>query len=301
MQKVAIVTDSSSCLTPQLAASRGVEIVPYDLMFEGQVYRDGVDSPSDFYRMLREAKRPPTTAAPSPGLFLEAYQRASRRAESVLCITLPTNLSSSHNSSQQAILLARVELPNVTVVSIPAPAVASGQGLVALDAAEMAARGGSLADVADLVAALSPHIHFYAVLDSLEYLAKGGHVPKVVAWIGDRIRFKPILTARNGKVERLCQVRSKKKAMERMMAMMEQNNPADAPIRALVMHADAPGDAQRFADRIKERFTCDQLLITQFTPVMGAHSGPGVVGVAFRALGSATSRPKIKASPGASS
>ena len=289
MQRVAIVTDSTSCLSPQLAQAYSIEVVPYDLVFGGRVYRDGVDSPHDFYDLLREAKRLPTTAAPPPGLFLQAFERARERAGSALCITLPANLSSAHNSALQAAAMEAEEHPEFEVIVVPAPAVASGQGLVALDAADLASRGGGLADTANLVTSLAPQVRFYAVLDTLEYLAKGGHVPKAAAWLGDLVGLKPILTAYDGKVERLSQMRSKARAIAKMLEMMARENPRKLPIRALVMHADAPGEAQRFADDIKQAFDCDQIFITQFTPVMGAHSGPGVVGVAFRALGATAS------------
>ncbi|MBI3744006.1 MAG: DegV family protein [Chloroflexi bacterium] len=284
MQHVAIVTDSSSCLSPALAAEYGIEIVPYDLVFDGRVFRDGVDDVGDFYNLLKAAKKLPTTSAPSPGLFLEAFKRAAQRAESVLCITLPPELSSTHNSSKQAIMLAEGELAGRRILSVPAPAVASGQGLVAIEAARAAREGKSLDEVAALVPALAEQVHFYAVLDTLEYLAKGGHVPKAVGWLGDLVGLKPILTATYGKVERLSQVRSKRTAIGRMLGYMEEQNPQRSPIRALVMHAAAAQEAAAFRDEIAKRFQCDLLHVTQFTPVMGAHSGPGVVGVAFRVI-----------------
>ncbi len=288
MQKVAVVTDSSSCIAGEIARSHGIEIVPYDLVFDGRVYRDGVDPPGDFYGLLRASKRPPTTAAPSPGQYLEAFEAASKRAESVLCITLPAGLSSSHSVSQHAVALAREQLPGTTIRSIPAPAVAAGQGLIAIETARLVADGASLDEAAAFVDAIAPKVDFYAVLDTLEYLAKGGHVPKAAAWLGDRVGFKPVLTAHQGKVERLTQARSKARAIERMLKMMQESNPGGAPIRAVLMHATAPDEAARFAEKIRERFDCREVLTTEFTPVMGAHSGPGVVGVAYRILDDAT-------------
>ena len=284
MQKVAIVTDSSSCLSPQLAGQHGIEIVPIELVLDGQVYKDGVDDPGDFYRRLREARTRPTTAAPSPGLFMEAFARAKTRGESVLCITLPQGLSSTYNSSRQAVALAQEEFPGLRIISVPAGAVAAGQGLLALGAAQAAAQGQGLDEVAALVAQLGPQIHFFAFLDTLEYLARGGRVPRAAAWMGDKVGFKPILTSINGEVQRLTQARSKEGALRRMLGLMEARNPTRAPIHAVVMHADAPHDAARLEGEIRARFPCDSLLVTQFTPVMGAHSGPGVVGVAFRCL-----------------
>lgn len=288
MQKVAVVTDSSSCIAGEIARTYGIEIVPYDLVFDGRVYRDGVDPPGDFYGLLRKSKRPPTTSAPSPGQYLEAFEAASKRAESVLCITLPAGLSSSHSASQHAVALAGEHLPGTAIRSIPAPAVAGGQGLIAIETAWLAANGASLDETAAFVDTIAPKVDFYAVLDTLEYLAKGGHVPKAAAWLGDKVGFKPVLTARHGKVERLTQARSKARAIERMLKMMRETNPNGAPIRAVLMHAAAPEEAARFAEKVQERFNCREVLTTEFTPVMGAHSGPGVVGIAYRILDAAS-------------
>ena len=287
MQRVAVVTDSSSCIAGELARAHGIEIVSYDLVFDGRVYRDGVDPPEDFYGMLRGSKRPPTTAAPSPGQYLEAFEAASKRAESVLCITLPAGLSSSHSVSQHAVALAEERLPGTRIRSVAAPAVAGGQGLIALETARLAAEGASLDEAVAFVDAVAPKVEFYAVLDTLEYLARGGHVPRAAAWLGDRVGFKPVLTARHGKVERLTQARSKARAIERMLEMMRESNPNGTPIRAVLMHAAAPEEAARFAEKVQERFNCRELLTTEFTPVMGAHSGPGVVGIAYRILDAA--------------
>ena len=254
------------------------------MLFDGRVYRDGAEDPGDFYRLLREAERPPTTAAPSPGLFLQAFGRAKERGEGVLCITLPANLSSLHNSSQQAVRLAEEEMPGVRIVSMVAGAVAAGQGLLALEAARAAARGLGLDDTVRLVGELGPQVHFFAALDTLEYLAKGGHVPKVAAWLGNMVGLRPILTAPNGDVKRMSQARSRRGAMDKILKMMEQCNPSNAPVQALLMHADALQDAYSLRDRIEARFRCQEMLVTRFTPVMGAHSGPGVLGVAFRVV-----------------
>ncbi len=284
MPEAAIVTDSTACLSPELAARFGIEVVPTEVELEGRVYRDGVGAPEAFYAHLRKAKAAPKTSAPSPGAFLEAYRRAAARAKSILCITLPPELSSTYVCSKQAAMLAEEELPGVRILSVPTPAVASGQGLVAIETARAAGEGRGLDDLARLVDALAAQVHFFAVLDTLEYLARGGHVPRAVGWLSDLMGLKPILTASYGRVKRLSQATSKERAVSKMLRFMDERNPQRRPIRALVMHADAPAEAERFRAQIEARFSCELLLVTQFTSVMGAHSGPGVVGVAFRCV-----------------
>lgn len=284
MQKVAIVTDSSACLSGTLAASAGVEVVPVEMILEGRVYRDGLDDAGDFYRLLREARTLPKTSAPSPGQFLQAFRRARERAPSILCITLPANLSSLHNASQQAVALAAEQMPGLRIRTIEAGAVAAGQGLIVLEAARAAMDGQELDQVESLVADLGPRVHFFAALDTLEFLARGGHVPKVAAWLGNVMGIRPILTAPGGDVRRITQARSRRAALARILNLMEERNPKGAPIRVLVMHADALSEAQALAEQVRQRFPCEELHVTQFTPVMGAHSGPGVLGVAFRVV-----------------
>ena len=284
MPSVTVVTDSSSCISPQLAESEGIEVVPFEMVFEGRVYRDGVDDPGDFYRMLRQSRDLPTTAAPSPGLFLEAFKRAARQAPGILCLTLPANLSSLYNSARQAADLARAELPNVEIDVMETGTVAAAQGLIALEAARASAEGAGLQEAAVLAARLASEVHFFATLDTLEYLARGGHVPKVAAWLGNVVGLRPILTAPGGDVRRISQTISRRGAVQKMLGLMAEHNPDQRPVQAMIMHAGVEPEAVAFRSEIESRYQCAEMLITSFTPVMGAHSGPGVLGVAFRVL-----------------
>ena len=165
-----------------------------------------------------------------------------------------------------------------------AGAVASGQGLLVLEAARAAARGLDLDAIINMLKEMAPRVHFFAALDTLDYLAKGGHVPKVAAWLGGVVGIRPILTASNGDIKRIAQARSRKGAVDKMLSLMRDRIPSDKPVQVCVMHADAIDEAEAFRNVIEERFECREMLMTPFTPVMGVHSGPGVLGVAFRVL-----------------
>jgi DegV family protein with EDD domain len=284
VQQVGIVVDSSCCLPPVLASASGIQVVPFTIAFGDRVLEDGAGKADEFYDILRTSTALPKTAAPSPGAFLAAFRRAAEHAEGVLAITLPANLSSAHNSCVQAASLAERELPGVPVRCIQAGAVAAGFGLVALETARAAARGAGLEDAAALAGRLPTEVHFFAFLDSLEYLARGGHVPKAAAWLGDLVGLRPVLTAPHGDVRRITQARSRRGATERLLRLMLRHNPTRAPVQVLVMHAAAEPEAHNLRAEIEARFPCEEAHITQFTPVMGAHSGPGVLGVAFRVL-----------------
>ena len=284
MQKVCVITDSSACLSVEFAARQSIQVVPIEMLFQGKIYRDGVDDPGKFYRLLRDAPSLPKTSAPSPSAFLEAFRTARRYGRSVLCITLPSNLSSVNNSCQQAIKMAHQEMPDLDVRCMESGAVAAGQGLIVLQAARAAAAGAELAQVMELVDRLPTEVHFFAMLDTLEFLARGGHVPKAAAWLGHLVGVRPILTAPRGDVKRITQARSRRSAIQKILSLVERNNPERRPIQALVMHAEALDEANNLADNLRRRFPCEELEITQFSPVMGTHSGPGVVGVAYRVV-----------------
>ena len=284
LQKVAVVTDSSACLGPALAASNKIEVVPFTLAFGDTVYRDGMGDPEEFYHLLRGAKTPPTTAAPPPAAFAEGIRRAAANAASVLCITLPANLSSAYSACLKAAEAMRQELPETPVRCVASKAVAAGQGLIALEIARAGARGVDLAAAAVLAESLAEQVHFFAFLDSLEYLAKGGHVPKATAWLGGIVGLRLVLTAPNGEVRRITQARSRRAATERLLTLAGQHNPTGKPIQAMIMHASVPTEAQSLLLEMGRRFDCREAHITQFTPVMGAHSGPGVLGIAFRVI-----------------
>ena len=252
------------------------------MAFGNKLYRDGDGDPADFYRQLQAADRLPKTSAPSPGDFLEAFRRAAKRAPAVLCITLPANLSSANNACMQAVALAGTELPGIVVRGMAADAVAAGQGLIVLECARAAMRGVGLDEVTALAERFAGEVHFFAFLDTLEYLAKGGHVPRAAAWLSNLVGLRPILTAPHGDVKRISQAGSRKGATNHLLRLVEEHNPALAPIQAIVMHANAPDEAEALRARLAAHFPCRESYVTQFTPVMGAHSGPGVLGIAFR-------------------
>jgi DegV family protein with EDD domain len=168
VSSVAVVTDTTACIPPEKVAAYGIELV----------YRDGIDiSPTEFYAMLRQADKLPTTSGSLPGPYLEAYRRASRRAGSILCITESSKFSGMANSARLAMEMAREKLPGVNIKVMECSSAAAGQGLVVLAAARAAASGKSLDETAEVVTGLMPRVHLFASLDTLDYLVKGGRVP----------------------------------------------------------------------------------------------------------------------------
>jgi len=280
--KVAIVTDTTACIPREQIEGYAIELVPIDIIFGDKVYRDGIDiSPAEFYVLLRQAEKLPTTSGSLPGPFLEAYRKASQRASSILCITLPTKLSGMCNSARLAIEMAKEALPNVAIEVLECSTAAAGQGLVTLAAAKAATLGKSLAEVADAAKGVMQRVNLFATLDTLYYLVKGGRVPKAAALASSLLKIKPIFTISDGDAHPVTNARTNPGAMKRILKLMEQEVVKGQPLQVAVMHADALNRAEELMAEISSRFDCTELFITEFTPVMGVHTGPGVIGVAF--------------------
>jgi len=281
-QKVAIVTDSSACIPAELAEKDGIGVVPLNVIFGDKTYQDGMDiSPAEFYARLREVDELPTTAHSSAGAHLEAYRKASRRAPSILCITISTKFSGQFSSARVAVELAKESLPAVAIEVLDCGTAAAAQGLVVLAAARAAALGQSLDKVMAKAKSVAERVQLIAMVDNLRYLVRGGHVPKLAAMASSLFRIKPVLTINDGDARPLAKAQTTSGALKRMLGIMKRRAVKGQPLHVAVMHADALDNAIVLRDEISARFQCSELFITEFTPVMGAHIGPGLVGVAF--------------------
>ncbi len=282
MKKVAIVTDTTACIPQEQVTKYDIEVVPVQLIFEDKAYRDGIDiSPTEFYALLRQAKKLPTTSASSPDPYLEAYHKAGQKAKSILCLTEPSRFSAMFNSALVAKQMAKSTLPNVTIEVLDCTTAAAGQGLVALAAAKAAASGKNLNEVMETAKNIMERVSLFATLDTLHYLVKSGRVPQVAALVNSLLKIKPIFTLNHAEARTVALPRTIPSAMKRMLKMMEKKVVKGQPLLVAVMHADAPDKAVTLRNRIASQFDCTELFITEFTPVMGVHTGPGLLGVAF--------------------
>ena len=282
MLQVAVVTDTTACIPKEQVEKHGIEVVPIELVFGDKVYRDGIDiSPTEFYALLRQAETLPTTAGSLPGPYLEAYRKVSRKASGILCITESSKFSGMFNSAQVAMEMAKKDIPNVSIEVLECTTAAAGQGLVALAAARAAASGKSLTEVVEIAREVMRRVCLFATLDTLHYLVKGGRVPKAAGLVNSLLQIKPVFTVNEGDAHTVALPRSTPNAMKRILKLMGQKVVKGQPLRVAVMHADAFNEAIILRSRISSQFDCTELFITEFTPVMGVHTGPGVIGVAF--------------------
>jgi DegV family protein with EDD domain len=282
MRKVAIVTDTTACVPQEYVAKYDIEVVPVQLIFEDKTYRDGIDiSPTEFYALLRQAKKIPTTSASSPNPYLEAYHKASQKAPSILCLTEPSRFSAMFESARVAMEMARKTLHNVAIEVLECTTAAAGQGLVALAAAKAAALGRTPNEVLAIAKKTMSRVNLFATLDTLHYLAKSGRVPQAAALVNSLLSIKPIFSLNHSDARTVALPRTTKSAMKRMLKLMESTVVRGQPLHVAVMHADALDQAIALKNRISAQFECEEIFITEFTPVMGVHTGPGLIGIAF--------------------
>ena len=250
-------------------------------MIGDRTFRDGVDIlPDEFYRLLRNGSGAPTTSSPGSAGFLDAFRSAGSVADSTVCITLASNFSSTYSYACLAARTARQEMPGSVIRVIDSRTAGGAEGLIALEAARAADAGTDLQGVLSVVHDLIPRVNLLAFLDTLDYLRRSGRVPRVAAWAGSLLGIRPLTELRLGEARMLERPRSRGRAMERLVAVME-GRVGRRPVHVIVMHAQASEDAQEVRRRVEERFDCREIFVSEFTPVMGAHLGPGLLGLAF--------------------
>ena len=285
MQKVAIVTDSISCLTKEIVAQYGIGIVPISIYFGNKVYKDWVEiTPSQAYEFFLKDPKLFKTSPASPGHYLEAYREASKQTNDILCVTLSSKLSTGYEMACVAREQAKSELSQTSIEVLDSQSVTAAEGFIALAAARAAAEGKSLADVVKVAEEMRDRTTFLILLDTIRHVYRTGRIPKIAAQVGSMLNIKPILTMSSGLVRFAGAVRNKEHGINRILKML-RDKVGQSPVHVAVMHAYAPDEAERLKERISSEFNCAELWITEFSPVMGYACGTGTLGFAFYSEG----------------
>ena len=280
-RNVGVVVDSSCCLPRTLLEQWRIQVVPHELVIDQRSFRDGIDiQPGEFYQLLKKNHNVPTTSSPSPKSFLDAFNAASVEVESVLCITLSAKFSSTHESAFQAARMAEAELPGTRIEVVDSGSAAGAEGLITVEAAKAALNGADLDAVMGRVEELIPEVNLLAFLDTLYYLRRSGRIPRVAAWAGSVLGIRPLTEMKSGEAKLVEKPRTRARATERLLDIMK-GRVQDRPVHVNIMHAHALRDAESLSQRAETELNCRELFISEFTPVMGAHLGPGLLGLAF--------------------
>ncbi len=280
-QAVAVVTDSATALPADLAREAGLYVTPMEITIGDTTYEDGpAGVADDFYDMLRQSKTVPTTSAPRPGGWLERFRAAAQHAESIVCVTLAARLSASYDSARVAAEMAAEERPDVPIRVIDSDTAAGSEALITLAAARAAATGSDADRVEAAAQRVMRRVRLLAYLDTLEYVWRSGRVRRAAVWAASLFNVKPVMEFSHGNVRNVARPRSRTRAMERILGEMARDAGA-LPVHIAVMHADAAEEAEMVRRRVDREFNCVELFVSQFPPFMGAHTGPGLVGISF--------------------
>ncbi|HSB65266.1 MAG TPA: DegV family protein [Anaerolineales bacterium] len=280
MPGIAVITDTDSSIPFDLAAQYNIHQVPVTIHFGEESYEAVYAlSDADTFRRIDQAGQLPTTAAPSPGKFIEAYKNAfSSGVEKIVCLCVSSEMSATYSAALSACEL----FPGREIRVIDSRSLSMGLGYMALAAAEAASQGASMADIAQVIEETRQRTHLYAALSTLKYMAMGGRVTNLTAAFASMLNVKPILTIRDGKLDLLERVRTQKKAWERVIELSAIQVGNQQIEKMSILHVNAPKMANEFKLEIQSRMHCpSEILSVEVTPGLSVHSGAGMVGTVF--------------------
>ncbi|HEY87748.1 MAG TPA: DegV family protein [Dehalococcoidia bacterium] len=271
---VKIVTDSLSDITSDIAQGLGITIVPLTVSFGRESFLDRVTMTTDeFYYRLAHDPIWPTTTQPSPGDFVNIYNKLAKETDEILVVTLSSKLSGTYESALSARSLVEKECRIEVIDSLT---VAMGLGLIVIAAAKAAQAEANLDEVADMVHRAMPRSHLIAYFDTLKYLAKGGRIGKAQGLLGAMLSVKPILTVKDGEMAEKTKLRSRAAGMDYLYDSVA----GFAHIEGLaVEHATTPDDADRLVERLGSLFPKECIYRSTISPVVGTYAGPNAMAI----------------------
>lgn len=283
MHTTAIITDTDSSLPAQVAAANGIQLVPIKIHFDADSFTSGLDIDDRLlFEKVDKLNRLPTTSAPNPADFVSAFEEAFKKgAQAIVCVCVSSLVSSTFSSAQAAC----EHFPGRDIRVVDSLSMSMAQGFMALGAAELARNNANIDEIIQEIEEIRQKVHTFAVLPTLKYLALSGRVGKLVAGMADTFNIKPILTVNNGKLEMLEKKRTRKKAVERLVALLGDVIAGKKIERMAVIHVNDMAGAAEMETILREAYHCpENIFVAEFTPGLSTHTGSGVVGVAVQTV-----------------
>ena len=276
MARIRVVTDSACDVPEEIARRLNIDIVSLSIRFGDEEFTDRVDlSPEAFWAKCKASKTLPETAAPSPGAFQAAYERAiADGCDGVIVLTLSALLSATN---QSAVLGAEAVADRLPVRVVDTKAVSMAQGLLVIDVAEMAATGADLEQLVAHAESLVAKVGVVAMLDTLEHLIKGGRVGGARALLGQVLSIKPLLELKDGVVAEAGRQRTRSKALVAIAEVARSH----APLKRLALVHGASSEVANLESLVKDVSTQNPIIVTDMGPVVGTHGGPGIIGLCW--------------------
>ncbi len=279
-QQVVVVTDSTAYIPDEALDGLTIPVIPLWLIWGDERYRDGVDiEPEAFYQLLRERDTIPSTSQPSVGEFVDFYRRVAEEHETdtIVGAYISSKISGTVASAEAAV----AQVPELNITVIDSFSTSMGLAFVALAAAREAAAGGSVTDVVAAAESVCGRLTVLFAVDTLEYLHKGGRIGGAKRFLGTMLNVKPLLHLNDGSVEAMGQVRTKRRAIAEMLNTAQAQVGGKDMAEVGVIDIDSPEECDLVAEQVKRRFGVSQVYQNTVSPVIGAHAGPGTVGIGF--------------------
>jgi DegV family protein with EDD domain len=278
MAKVVLVTDSSGYIPQELIDRYKIRVAPLVLIWGKESFLDGVDiQPDEFYRRLKTAKVMPSTSQATPLTMREIFGRILNEGDEVLGIFIGSELSGTLASANQA----RDELGKEKIELVDSTSIAMAMGFQVLAAARALEKGAKLQEAAEAARQTISHTGVVFTLDTLEFLQRGGRIGAASRYLGSALNMKPILEIRGGRDEPIERIRTKSKALDRVLDIIGERINGQTPVRLSTIHALAEEEAKQLLEKAVNRFHPVEAYMAVASPVVGTHAGPGTVGLAF--------------------
>lgn len=282
MSRIALVTDSTTYMPPELLKKHNISVAPQVLIWGDQTYKDGVDIESrEFFTRLKTAKVMPTTSQVSVVSFQEIFQDLVSKDHEVLALLVSSKLSGTIQSAMQAKELMGPAGDKVHVVDSQSVAMALGFQVLAV--ARALENGASLKDAIALAERSYQYTGVFFAVDTLEFLHRGGRIGGAQRFLGTMLNMKPILAIQDGRVEGIDRIRTKTKAHDHVLELTVEKVAGRTPVRLATLHANAAEDARALLSRAEQALKPVESIFTEVSPTVGTHAGPGTVGLAFMA------------------
>lgn len=279
---IGILTDTTASIPNKLVTKLGIEIVPYYIHRGLVTLRDMVDvKPAQFAEWLAEAKRLPTTSNPAPGDYLRGLKNLAGRARGIIAVTMTSRGSGAYQSCRAAVEMFKQHTPDVQVELVDTLQVAMSHGWVVLEAARAAKEGFDFDAVVQRAREVSRQGMMIQTADTLRYLYMGGRIGKAQHLVGSLLNIKPIIGMQDGEIVALGTTRSRLGAYRRMVELMEERVGERARIKVAFTHVAAREKLEKLESMVVERFDCSEIIVTELSPALAVHSGPGTVGISF--------------------
>lgn len=281
MNKVAIVTDSTVAIPPAIAEQQKLNIVPLSVNWDGQTYMDGIDiTPHEFYKRLKTSKSLPTTSQPSAGAFAQVYTKLLDEGYDILAMVISSKISGTWDSAIQG----AEGLPKDRLVILNSLQASMPLAIMAMMTSDAALKGASLLECKNLATDISERIQTLFVVDTLEFLHKGGRIGAASRFLGTALNLKPILKLQNGAIVPLEKVRTFSKAIKRVFEIAEADLGKQGRVEALgVLSANSSKLSDEIVATARQRFKIKNEFVSEISPVIGTHTGPGTVGLVYLA------------------